>query len=811
MYRNYISIALRNLGKNKLHSAINILGLSIGLASAMMITLYVHHERSADRHHEHFNEIYRVGAEIAIGNNPMRMALSAAPLGPDLVDLFPEITDFVRLFPIGFSSDQFLIEYQQDLIYERGLFLVDSNYFEFFSHPAVYGDPVHSISHNNIAVFTKSSAEKLFGPGDPTGKQFRLNRDHLVQVGAVIEDIPDNSHLKFRMLLFRNSLGNTREQDLAAVNYMQNNLYTYVKTTQALDEHSFQEKVEQLVFDRIMSQLLEFGIEGSYKLHFTPMRDIYFNTVDTYEPGNPGPIPAKGDKTYVIIFVAIAIFLCFIASINYMNMAIARSMQRSKEVGVRKVMGAARRNLVGQFLTESLLISFLALIIALLWVEIALPSFNTLLAKNLSVLMLMHPQLLVIMLAIVVLTGVVSGSYPAFYLSGFRPIDVLKMKIRLSDRRISLRKVLVTLQFTISIGMIIATLVVAAQLRYMHTKDTGYALDDIIIMNLREIAPEERENFKETITQLAFVKQASLSNSIPGPGNNISQWGLNFETKDGFMEYMINVYHVDHDYLNTFNIPLTQGRFFEPGAATDQEHAALVNEAAVKHFGWDDPIGMRVQMLGTTTEMNRRVIGVVKDFHLTSLQETIKPLLILPGENSSMLSVFIQPGQTLHALKEIETLWHEFSGGLPMRHQFMTERHQIAYAGYDSLGKLFGAFAVLCILLSLMGLFGLSGYSAEQKTREIGIRKVHGATTTDILKLLYKEYAVLMIIAMIVASTLAWYFMNNWLAQFAYNTGLNAWPFFFASSLAMIISVTTVGYHAIRTSAANPVNSMKYE
>ena len=811
MFRNYMFIALRNLGKNKLNTAINILGLSIGLASAMMITLYVHHELSADRHHEHFDEICRVGAEIAIGSTPMRLALSAAPMGPDLVDLFPEITDYVRMFPMGFSSDQVLIEYQQDLMYERGLFLVDSNYFDFFSHPAVYGDPVHSISHNNIAVLTQSSAERLFGPGDPTGKQFRLNREHLIQVGAVIEDIPDNSHLKFRMLLFRNSLGNTREEYLNAENYMQNNLYTYVKTNQALDEQYFQEKVEKLVFDRIISQLLEFGIEGSYKLHFTPMRDIYFNNVDTYEPGNPEPIPAKGDKTYVIIFVAIAIFLGFIASINYMNMAIARSVQRSKEVGVRKVMGAARINLVGQFLTESLLISFLALLIALLWVEIALPSFNNLLSKNLSILMLMQPQLLAIMIAIVLLTGIVSGSYPAFYLSGFRPIDVLKMQLRLSDRKISLRKVLVALQFTISIGMIIATLVVAAQLRYMHTKDTGYAMDDILILNIREAAPESRENLKETLRQLAVVEHASLSNSIPGPGNNISQWGLNFETQDGFTEYMINVYHVDTDYLDTYCIPLTQGRFFDPEAATDQEHAALVNEAAVKHFGWDDPIGMRVQMLGTTTQMNRRIVGVVKNFHLTSLQENIKPLLILPQEASNMLSISIQPGQTQHALREIEKVWHEFSGGLPMRHQFMTERQHIAYAGFDSLGKLFATFAILCILLSLMGLFGLSGYSAEQKTREIGIRKVHGASTADILKLLYKEYAVLMLIAMIVASSLAWYFMNNWLAQFAYNTGLNIWPFFLASSLAIIISVTTVGYHALRASATNPVDSLKYE
>jgi putative ABC transport system permease protein len=811
MFKNFINIALRNLSKNKLYTVINIFGLSIGLASALLIMLYVHHERTADRHHEHFDEIYRVGAEIAIGDNPMRLALSAAPMGQDLVDLFPEITDYVRLFPMGFTSDQVLIEYKQDLMYENGLFLVDSNFFDFFSHPAVYGTPEASIRHNNIAVLTKSTAERLFGPGNPTGKQFRLNRDHLIEVGAVIEDIPDNSHLKFRMLLFRNSLDNIREEYLSAEDYMQNNLYTYVRTNKRLEEQYFKNKVEQLVHDRIISQLMQFGIEGSYRLHFTPMSDIYFNKVDGYEPGNPEPTATKGDKTYVIIFIAIAVFLGFIASINYMNMAIARSVKRSKEVGVRKVMGAVRGNLIGQFLTESILVAMLAMIIALLWVEITLPLFNNLLSKNLSVLMLMQPQLLAMMAAIVLLTGFVSGSYPAFYLSGLRPIDVLKMQIRLSDRKISLRKVLVGLQFTISIGMIIATLVVAAQLRYMHNKETGYAMEDIIILNIRETAPDSRESLKEALKQLAFVKNATLSNSIPGPGNNISQWGLNFETNDGFKEHMINVYHVDHDYLDTYGIPLIEGRFFDPQAATYQEQAALVNEAAVKFFGWDDPIGKRVQTLGTEDQMNRRVVGIIKNFHLTSLQEAITPLLIMPQETSALLSISIHPGQTHQALQEIEKVWLEFSGGLPMRHQYMTERHHIAYANFDSLGKLFAAFAILCILLSLMGLFGLSGYTAEQKTREIGIRKVHGATLADILKLLYKEYAWLMLIAMLVASSVAWYFMNNWLAQFAYNTGLNVWPFFLASSLALLISVTTVGYHALRTSTANPVDSLKYE
>lgn len=811
MLRNYIRIAWRNFQKNFLYSVINVLGLSVGLASAIIILLYVQHELTVDEHHENHDFIYRLGIEIGIGGPPVKAGISPYPAGPDLTDLFPEIDGFVRMFAMDLVSSEILIQYEENSLYEKGTLLVDSNFFDIFTHPVVYGDPAASLRHNNIAVLTKSKAERIFGPGDPVGKHFVFDKEHQVEVGAVIEDIPDNSHLKFRMLMYYRSLNGIIGEGARSDSYFTNNFFTYVLANQDLNTPEFEEKLDAFVQDRIYSDFREQVVDGSFKLHLRPMKELYFLKDELYEPFNPEEIPAKGDRVFVYIFITVAIILLSIAAVNYMNMAIARSAKRSKEVGVRKVLGADKTSLIRQFLAESVLISFVALLIALLWVELSMPTFNQLMSKNLSLTLFYDLPLLAFVLALVIFTGLLSGSYPALYLSGFRPVEVLKRQISLSDRNLLVRKLLVGFQFTISVFMIIATLVVVQQLFFMRNKDLGYETERIVILNVHDLGSHQRENLKNEIMQMAVVEKVSLSSNIPGPGIGLQQWGFQIESEDGFVERMTGVYRVDPFFAEVYGLELVEGRFFDHNLPTDLAESVVVNETAVSLFGWDDPVGKKVRHFGDPENGGRRVVGVVRDFHVNSFEQQISPLVILPEEQGTQISIWLKSDAGPGVLQAIEGVWHDIAGFLPMRHQFMNERHHLSIQSHENLGRLFALFAALCVFLSLMGLFGLAGFSAEQKTREIGIRVVHGATTLNILQLLYREFIWLMLIAIAVASAAAFYFTDSWLAHFAYRIDMSPLPFLMSGLIAMLVSLLTVGYHAVRSSGINPVEALKYE
>ncbi len=811
MIKNYLLLAWRNFRKNMLYSVINVLGLSIGLASAIIIMLFVQHELAADRHHENQDMIYRVGIEIGIGGPPLKAGISSYPAGPDLRDNFPEIDDFVRMFSMDLVSSEILVQYNENSLYERGVLLVDSNFFDLFTHPAVYGDPVASLRHNNLAVLTKSTAERIFGPVDPVGKYFVYDKEHNVEVGAVIEDIPDNSHFKFRMLMNWRSLDGLISDGMMADSYFTNNFFTYLLANQNLNTPEFDAKLENFVHDHILSEFSEHGVDGTFRMHLRPMKDLYFLKDEVYEPFNPEEIPAKGDRVFVYIFITIAIFLLSIAAVNYMNMAIARSSKRSKEVGVRKVLGADKTSLIRQFLSESLLVSFVAFLLALLWVELFLPVFNQLMIKNLSFDILLDLRFSAIVLLLVIFTGLLSGSYPALYLSGFKPVEVLKQQISLSDKNLLVRKLLVGFQFTISVFMITATLVVLQQLFFMRNKDLGYETDRIVILNLHDLEAQQREHLKNDLKQLAAVQQVSLSSNIPGPGISLQQWGFQIEMEDGFAERMTGVYHTDPSFAEVYGLEVVDGRFFDPDLSTDLSESFVINETAVRMFGWDDPIGKQIRHFGDQNDAARRVIGVVKDFHVAPFEQTITPLIIMPVSQGPQLSVKLAPDAGPGILQVIERTWRDFAGVLPMRHQFMAERHYLSVQSHDNLGRLFATFAALCVFLSLMGLFGLAGFSAEQKTKEIGIRVVHGASTLNILHLLYKEYLWLMLVAIAIASALAFYFVDSWLANFAYRIGLSPIPFLLSGVIAVVVSLITVSYHAVRSSGINPVKALKYE
>ena len=809
MFTTYLVTALRMLRKSRLYSVINVLGLSLGLAATILIMLYVQHEFTADRHHEHYDEIYRVGLELGIGGPPLKAAVSSYPAGPALKDYFPEITDFVRIGSLDLIMRDVLLEYDDKAIYKKGTLLVDSNFFDLFTHPVVYGDPEAALRHSNVAVLTRSAAERIFGPGDPVGKQFRFDQAHNIEVGAVIEDIPDNSHLKFRMLLFWNSLDNITSQGMmSSEDFFSNNLTTYLRGSPDLNTPQMQERLNAFVDERILGGAQAQVDDITYRLHLHPMQTLYFLTDEMYEPFNPERIPARGNRLFVYVFITVAIFIAVIASINYMNMAVARSGRRSREVGVRKVLGADRSCLIRQFLTESLLTVVLALLVALLWVELLIPVVNQLLLKELSFSLLTDWSISVMVLLLTLVTGLFAGSYPAFYLSHFRPSDVLKSRVALSDANLIIRKLLVGLQFTISVFMVIATIIVMQQLSYMRSKDLGYSTENMMVLNVSDLPEGRRVSLQNELDQLAAVEKTSLSNNIPGPGSALSNWGFNVETRDGFTERMLHVYRVDQHFQDVYGIEVARGRFYDPDQPTDMQDAVVVNEAAVQFFEWEDPIGKRIINMGGDS---RRVIGVVQSFHIASLEQEIVPLVILPEESGNFLHLKLLPGPAQPGVSAVKAVWEEIAGLLPMRYEFLDERHRAEYLTHQNLGQLFGLFALLCIFLSLMGLFGLSGFSAEQKTKEIGIRVVHGASLRNILGLLYKDYGKLMLLAIIIASGTALYFLENWLAQFAYRVDMGVFPFVSAALLALAVSLATVGYHAWRTVRDNPVEALKHE
>ena len=597
---------------------------------------------------------------------------------------------------------------------------------------------------------------------------------------------------------------------MSSNSFLDNNVFTYLRSSSDLNTPEMQQKLNDFIEERVLAGEPTGNMELVYRLNLHPISDLYFLKGELYEPANPESIPAKGNRMFVIVFITVAVFLAVIASINYMNMAVARSGRRSKEVGVRKVLGADRGSLIWQFLSESMLTVVLALFIALLWVELLLPVINHLLMKDLAFTSLLSDwKMIGVVLLLTLITGLFSGSYPAFYLSHFRPSDVLKSQAALSDQNLLIRKVLVGLQFTISIFMVIATFVIMQQLSYMRNKDLGYTTKDMMVLNVSDVPQERRVSLQRAVEQLAEVEKASLAFSIPGPGSILPNWGLSVETHDGFMERMLPLYMVDAHFRDVYDIEMTLGRFFDPDQPTDLVDAVVVNEAAVRLFGWEDPIGMRLSRAGRNEY--KRVVGVVSNFHVSSLESDIVPLVMLGEGEGAFLHIKLSPGPVRERVSAVQDVWQEIAGLLPIRYEFLEDRHQMAYLSEENQGRLFGLFALFCIFLSLMGLFGLSGFSAEQKTKEIGIRVVHGASLMNILELLYKDYGKLMLLAIVIASGAAIYFLENWLAQFAFRIDMGILPFVTAALLAITVSLATVGYHAWRTLHQNPVEALRHE
>jgi putative ABC transport system permease protein len=806
MIRNYLKIALRTLQKYKGYTVINVFGLAIGLASAILIMLYVQDELSYDQHHEKADRIYRVALDGKIRSNNLRVAVSSNPMAPIMKDDLPAVEKAVRIQP----QDKSVIRIQDKKYIEDHLVFADSTIFDVFTIPFIKGNPKKALNGPRKAVLTQSMAEKYFGDASPVGKTFEwVDRDLELEVSGVVEDCPETSHFQYDLLVSYLSSDRIDNQM-----WLSTNVYTYILLQEGASagqvESHFPGMVRKYVGPQIKeifgATLEEFHEEGNrWTYHLQPLEDIYLHSDYDFE------IAEMGNINNIYFFSVIAVFLIIIAAINFMNLSTAKSANRAKEVGVKKVNGSSRRQLIGQFITEAMMITFLGLFLAMVFVEVALPFFNNLAEKNLDIHYLSNPLFLVGLLVIGLLVGLLAGSYPAFYLSAFNPITVLKGRLSGGSKNSRLRGVLVTFQFLVTIVLIISTIVVGRQMQYIQQKDLGFHKDQVVVVNRVSELGTNHEAFRQELLDNPNILNASYSGATPG--GVYSTTAFYPEGGSPKESMVLHFSWADSYFDDTYGIEMSQGRFFSPEHPSDSM-AVLINEAARRKFGFEDAVGKTVTIMqGREGEdLDMHVVGVVKDFNFRSLHHQIQPLIMFyPGDNYSMLSIRIRPGNPDKTIEYIQSKWKSFVRSTPLNYTFLDEDWEAKYRQEQKAGTLFKAFSLLAIFISCLGLLGLASFMASQRTKEIGVRKVFGASVNRILGLLSREIFILIGVATLLAWPLGYYFMNNWLHHFAYRIDLSWWIFMAAPAIALLVALITVGYRAILAATVNPAESLRDE
>ncbi len=822
--RTDFKIGLRRLIREKQYSLINVVGLAVSMAGALLIILFLQFELSYDRYHEDYQNKYRLATISNTGGDEIGLAVNSFPLAPLMESQFPEIKNSTRIFPLSFFFRNMVYRHGDRSFHESGVFAADSTFFDFFHFEFIYGNIQTALQEPFSIVMTKSMAERYFGHGDPTGVTLQVEGLGGVQVTAVVEDPPVNSHVQFEGLLSMSTLAHMRTLFESAFgpgaswaifenNFLSRVCWVYLHTVDGFDPAVFMDTHWEGFYQEHLAEM-EDMVQSSSSLKFQPLHTIHLQSKMEYEMTSETGAVTMMSPEMVGIFSVIALFLLLVASINYTNLAISRFHKRSKEVGVRKVMGADRHQLIKQFMAESVVTTMAALIIALVLVEIMLPSVNSLLGVAITTSVVSNPQILIFLLGIAVFVGLVAGVYPSVYFSSYSPVSVLTKRFSPGSGAMSLKKILIVVQFIISVFMVASTLVVNSQLRYINSKDLGYDYEHVMIIEMQDDVNVNRAGvLKNMLLQNPLVRDATVSNYFPSLYT--IQNSLEIETEDGYQMFSLNYAQVSPDFKGFMEMEIVTGRFFDWDLRTDLGEAIVVNETAVRQFGWDDPIGKSIQanyLLSEYSGYDRRVVGVVRDFHYTSLTKPVEPLLMFPMEDrGNFLLVKVTDSDIPAAVSAIERAWNSFAPNNPLVYYFLDEAISGLYQSQQVLSTFFGAFALLCIIISFMGVYGLSAYAAEQRTREIGVRKVLGARLGDVIFMLNREFLWLLITAFVVATSLAWYFMGQWLDGFAYSTSLTMWPFLFAMFAASFITFLAVGYHAWRSMQRNPAETLQYE
>ena len=806
MFKNYFTVALRNLQRHKGYSLINILGLAIGLACCITIFLFVRDELRYDTFHANADRIYRIQNNTSSDGHQRRMASTPPAFGPTMKQLFPEVQQQVRLFNLW----EQLVTYEDKKFLEKGFVLADSTIFDVFTLPLALGNPREALSGPNSLVVSESIARKYFGNQNPLNKELTIGGSDKMRITGVLKELPSHSHLKINALGSLRFLKTMGVEDARMQSWRWQMMYTYVMLPAGYDAARLEAKLPAF-----LKQYAEPKLEGGhYEGRLQPLRDIHLHSSSL-----EFDMAQTGDIRYVYAFSAIALFALLIACFNFMNLSTARSAQRAKEVGLRKVIGADRAQLVGQFLGESVILSLIALAAALVLVALALPAFNEWSGKNLSLGVTLQPLGIAGLLGTAVVVGLLAGSYPALFLSAFRPVKVMKGDLGLGGKgTYSFRQVLVVMQFVVSTALIIATGIVFNQLRYIQQKNLGFAKEQLVFLPMRTIGMQQ--NYKALAQELLRnpnITGATASYGVPG-GAHAGE-GINLPGRAD--QYGINMYLVDHNYIPTMGMEMVAGRNFSEAFGTDEEEAFILNETAVKDLGWGKPsdaLGREIywnKWVGKTeadTVKRGRVIGVVKDFHFKSFHQKIEPLVlhIFPAGFNEFV-VRIRPENTAATLSFLEQKWAKLAPNWPFGYKFLDDQFAKLYESEQAFGRLFGVFTGLSIFVACLGLFGLASFTAQQRTKEIGVRKVLGASVGSIVALLSKDFLKLVGIAFGLAAPLAWYFMGQWLQNFVYRVEMGWWVFAAAGLLALVIALLTISFQSIKAALTNPVRSLRSE
>ena len=808
MIKNYFKIAFRNLWKNKGFSAINIAGLAVGLATCLLMLFYVTDELSYDKFNTKANRIYRVDGDIKFGGNHFVLAVAPDPLGPALKNDFPQVEQYVRFRGYG----GFLVKKGTQNISEDRVIYADSTLFDVFTLPMIQGDPKTALVAPKSIVINETTAKKYFNTTDVVGRNFIINDTGNYKITGVIKDIPSQSHFNFDFFVSLSTADESRQN-----NWVSNNFNTYILLKKGADPKKLESQFPAMVLKYVgpqVKQLMnitmeDFAKSGNFDTYnLTPLTSIHLHSNKTAELG----INSNIDFVYIFSFIAILILL--IACVNFMNLSTARSSNRAKEVGVRKVLGSLRKHLVSQFLTESILISFIALVLAILIAMLLLPYFNQLSGKQFGADVFASPWLFPSLIGLMLVVGVIAGSYPAFFLSAFNPVEVLKGKLAKGFKSNWLRSGLVVFQFFISIALIIGTITIYNQLKYIHSKDLGYNRSHVLILQNTNALGNNTKAFKDEILQIPGVQNATMTGYLP-----TSDWRSDSPlfpdaTLDPKKAVSMQIWGVDENYIPTLDMHIIKGRNFSKDFLTDST-GIIINEAAAKLLGFKDPLNKTLYYMNDLRNGKNitayHIVGVVKDFNFSSLREVVTPLALMDHRQEGSIAFRINTGNIQGLIAQIESKWRTMASGQPFNYSFMNDDFNNIYKSDQQTGKIFISFAILAIFIACLGLFGLVSYAAEQRTKEIGIRKVLGATVSNIAGMLSKDFLKLIIIAAFIAFPVAWWAMHSWLQHFAYRISITWWVFVIAGGMALIIALATISFQAIKAAIANPVKSLRSE
>jgi putative ABC transport system permease protein len=805
MLNDLMKYSLRSFKRQRAYLIINVLGLAIGIACSLLIALYVINEASYDRFNVKKDRIFRVILNGKIGGQEITGSYTPAVMGPTLPKEFPEVEDFLRMDGVGPT----VVEYEQQVFTDNDIIQADSSFFNFFTIPVIKGDPNNLLNSPHKVVLSETTAKKIFGNENPIDRQIKIGSDTTKYiVSGVMEDMPSNSHFDASMVT--SFMTNPRSKEQVWINNSFN-LYLLLKPNSSYTtvDKKFTDLIVKYVGPEIQkymgTTIEEFIKRGNkYRFFLQKLTDIHLdNTVQ-------GGFKAPSDPKYLIIFGSIAILIVVIAAINFMNLATAQASRRAKEVGIKKIGGSTRGILISQFLVESFILSFISLIFAIVLIKLSLPYFNDLLGTKLALNLLNAWYTIPALLLFTIIVGVMSGSYPAFFLSSFNPYEVLKGSAKNSTSNGRLRRVLVVFQFAVSILLIVGTLIMNKQIKYMLNKDVGFKKEQLIVIERAHVIGNKMKSFKESVKRLPGVINIASSTALPGRTNNTNGYMIEGRKDE---TYLMATSWVDYDFLETYGMKLDTGRVFDQSHTTDNQ-ACILNESAVKNFIITDLEKTRILKPEDNGPVAMSIIGVVKNFNFQSLRNPIEPYaLLLQGDNNywGYITVRLAPANYAATINGIEKIWKEFAANTPLQYYFLDADFEKMYSQEKQSARMAMIFSLLAIFIASLGLFGLTSYTVEQKTKEIGVRKAMGSSIGSIYVEISKEIVVLVSIAALIAWPIIYYYAGRWLENFYYKINLGFFSFIAGLSIALGIALITISYRVIKAAQVNPAQSLRYE